>query len=159
MLETLLGGLMGGVFRLIPEGLKFFDRKNERAHELSMLDKNLELDKLRGDMKLAELNATNQGALDTAGLQALIEGIKAQGQPSGVKWVDALNTLMRPVITFQWVILLYPIAIIAQAYLLTQTGVPGAEAIVRMFGDSEKAMCAGIINFWFLDRVVKHQKR
>lgn len=40
MFEVLSGGLLGsifgGVFRLAPEVLKFFDKKNEREHELAM---------------------------------------------------------------------------------------------------------------------------
>ena len=39
MLEFLdsgiFGGMLGGVFRLVPEVFKYFDKKNERAHELS----------------------------------------------------------------------------------------------------------------------------
>ena len=41
MIETLLGGLLGGAFRLAPELLKWLDRKRERGHELSMQDKAL----------------------------------------------------------------------------------------------------------------------
>ena len=39
MIETLLGGLLGGAFRLAPEILKWIDRNGERSHELSMQDK------------------------------------------------------------------------------------------------------------------------
>ena len=39
MIETLLGGLLGGAFRLAPEILKWLDRNGERSHELSMQDK------------------------------------------------------------------------------------------------------------------------
>lgn len=48
MIETLLGGLLGGAFRLAPEILKWLDRKGERGHELAMQDKALEFEKLRG---------------------------------------------------------------------------------------------------------------
>ena len=43
MIETLLGGLLGGAFRLAPEILKGLDRQGERGHELAMQDKALEL--------------------------------------------------------------------------------------------------------------------
>ena len=36
MIETLLGGLLGGAFRLAPEILKWMDRNGERSHELAM---------------------------------------------------------------------------------------------------------------------------
>jgi len=47
MIETLLGGLLGGAFRFAPEILKWLDRKGERSHELAMQDKALEFEKLR----------------------------------------------------------------------------------------------------------------
>lgn len=48
----ILGGLFGGIFRLAPEVLKFFDKKNERQHELSMFDRQCELEKERGAQKI-----------------------------------------------------------------------------------------------------------
>ncbi len=53
MIETLLGGLLGGVFRLAPEILKWLDRQGERGHELAMQDKALEFEKLRGAQRMA----------------------------------------------------------------------------------------------------------
>ena len=35
----IFGSLLGGIFRLAPEVLKYFDKKNERQHELAMFDK------------------------------------------------------------------------------------------------------------------------
>jgi hypothetical protein len=43
MIETLLGGLLGGAFRLAPELLKWLDRQGERRHESTMQDKALEV--------------------------------------------------------------------------------------------------------------------
>jgi len=33
-----IGSLFGGLFRLAPEVLKFFDKQNDRKHELAMMD-------------------------------------------------------------------------------------------------------------------------
>jgi hypothetical protein len=52
MIETLLGGLLGGAFRLAPEVLKWLDRRGERGHELAMQDKALEFEKLRGAQRM-----------------------------------------------------------------------------------------------------------
>lgn len=57
MIETLLGGLLGGAFRLAPELLKWLDRQGERGHELAMQDKALEFEKLRGAQRMAEIGA------------------------------------------------------------------------------------------------------
>ena len=70
MIETLLGGLLGGAFRLAPEILKWLDRNGERSHELAMQDKALEFEKLRGAQRMAEIGASadaawNSGAIET----------------------------------------------------------------------------------------------
>jgi len=59
MIETLLGGLLGGIFRLAPEMLRWLDRKGERGHELAMQDKALEFEKLRGTQRMQEIGASS----------------------------------------------------------------------------------------------------
>jgi hypothetical protein len=88
MIETLLGGLLGGTFRLAPEVLKLLDRKGERRHELTPRDKALEFEKLRGAQKMAEIGAGAEAAWNTGAVVSLNEALAAQGRPSGVRWVD-----------------------------------------------------------------------
>ena len=158
MLETLLGGLLGGVFRCIPELLKWLDSKDERKHELDMQDKQLEFTKLQGNQKMAEIGAQNQGEWNTGYLEALKSAIAAQAQPTGVKWIDGFNALMRPLIAFQWVILLYPATIVAVFLITINSGTAPSEALLKCFGPDEKAIASGIINFFFLNRVFDKAK-
>lgn len=153
MIETLLGGLMGGLFRTVPEIMKWLDRKDERKHELSMQDKALDFEKLRGSQKMAEIGAGADAAWNVGAIEALKESIASQGEKSGVRWIDGLSTLMRPLITLQWVVLLYPAVLVASFVLAVQAGTAPLSALVAVFGESEKALCAGILNFWFLGRV------
>ena len=155
MVETILGSLVGGVFRLVPEVLRWFDRKDERKHELKMQDKQLEFQKLMGTQKIEEA----QVQYDTAGIETLKEAIKGQETPSGVRWVDGFSKLMRPLITFQWVILLYPVVILAGFFLSIQQGVSALEALKNVFGEPEKALVGAICNFWFLDRILKRDRK
>ena len=83
MIETLLGGLLGGAFRLAPEILKWLDRKGERGHELAMQDKALEFEKLRGAQRMAEIGASADAAWNTGAIEALREAVAAQGQQFG----------------------------------------------------------------------------
>lgn len=151
--ETIIGGLVGGLFRVVPEVLKWMDRKDERKHELAMQDKAREFQSLLGTQRVEEANID----YDVAGLDALKEAIRGQSKPSGSKWVDGFSKLMRPLITFQWVILLYPAVIVATFVLAIQSGTHPWVALTQVFGDSEKAMVAGIVNFWFLDRVLQRR--
>lgn len=155
MIETLLGTLFGGLFRMAPEVLKWLDRKDERKHELSMFDKQLEADKLKGDQVLAQINAQADASIGAAEIQAIIEATKAQGVQTGIKWVDALNAIIRPLLALQWLIVLWPAVVIAGFTLAVQTGADPLVALKAAFGVDEKAMAASVASFWLVDRSLR----
>jgi hypothetical protein len=80
MIETLLGGLLGGALRLAPELLKWLDRKGERGHELAMQDKALEFEKLRGAQRMAEIGASADAAWNVGAIDALRDAVRTQGE-------------------------------------------------------------------------------
>jgi len=152
MIETLLGGLLGGAFRLAPEILKWVDRKGERGHELAMQDKALEFEKLRGAQRMAEIGASADAAWNTGAIEALKEAVAAQGRPTGVRWVDALSTSVRPVITY-WFMALYCTAKAAAFAASVTAGATWGVAMLNAWTDADQALWAGVLNFWFLGRV------
>jgi len=158
MLETILGGLLGGIFRVIPEVMKFLDAKNERKHELDMQDKAYKFEELKGSQKIDEITVQGQQEWNASAIDALKTAIQRQDTPSGVKWIDGFSKLMRPLITFQWVIVLYPAVIVATFYLSIQSGNSAPQALQNCFGPAEKAIVSGILNFWFLGRVFDRVK-
>ena len=157
MIETLLGSLFGGLFRMMPEVLKWLDRKDERAHELSMFDKQLEADKLKADSAQQLLVTQTNATTAVADIQAMIEATKAQSTLVGVKWVDAVSALMRPTITFWWVIVMYSVALYAQYTILIMNGAANTAAILQLWGTDEKMIVASIISFWFVDRSLRRK--
>lgn len=152
MIETLLGGLLGGAFRLAPEILKWLDRKGERGHELAMQDKALEFEKLRGAQRMAEIGSAADAAWNTGAIEALEEAVAAQGHQSGVRWADALSASVRPVITY-WFMGLYCAAKTAAFAAAVSAGVGWGEAILHAWTEADQALWAGVLNFWFLGRV------
>ncbi len=152
MIETLLGGLLGGAFRLAPEILKWLDRKGERGHELAMQDKALEFEKLRGAQRMGEIGAAADGAWNTGAIEALKEAVAAQGQRSGIGWADALSASVRPVITY-WFMALYCAAKTASFAAGVGAGAGWGDAILHAWADADRALWAGVLNFWFLGRV------
>lgn len=152
MIETLLGGLLGGAFRLAPEVLKWLDRKGERGHELAMQDKALEFEKLRGAQRMAEIGAAADAAWNTGAIEALKEAVAAQGQRSGIGWADALSASVRPVITY-WFMALYCAAKTATFATGVSAGAAWGDAILHAWTDADQALWAGVLNFWFLGRV------
>lgn len=143
MLE-LLGALGGGLFRLAPEVLNWVDKKDARKHELALLDHQI---------KLAD--AQGASAIAVEEVKALAAGAAAQSTQTGVAWVDAVNALIRPIITIWWTIVLYTGALIAQFNVLVAEGAQYASAIVELWGPTEKAIACSIISFWFVDRAIR----
>lgn len=152
MIETLLGGLLGGVFRLAPEVLKWLDRKNERGHELAMQDKALEFEKMRGAQRMAEIGASADAAWNVGAIETLRDAVRTQGEKSGVAWVDGLSSSVRPIITY-WFMLLYCAAKITAFTAAITAGAGWGDAIVHAWTEADQALWSGVLNFWFLGRV------
>ena len=152
--SSILGGALGGVFRLVPEVMKFFDAKNERAHELAMQDKQLEFIKVQGNQKLDEIHA-QQEAID---VQTLKDVLVAQAQPTGNVFIDFLNTSVRPVSTYV-LLCLYVFVKYATLVSLMKDGAGALTIATALYTPDDQALFWGIMNFWFLDRVIKSQRK
>lgn len=155
MLETILGGALGGIFRFAPEVLKFLDRGGERKHELAMLGRQIEADRLRAEHGLAIIKAEAEAAASAGELAAIIEATRAQGATTGIGWVDAVSALMRPLLTFWWCIVFYSVALVCQYLALKAGGAATPQAILALWGPEERAIVASIISFWFVDRTLR----
>ena len=152
MIETLLGGLLGGAFRLTPEILKWLDRKGERGHELAMQDKALEFEKIRGAQRMSEIGASADAAWNVGAIETLREAVRSQGEKTGVRWADALSSSVRPVITY-WFMALYCAAKTATVAAAVTGGAGWGVAILYAWTEADQALWAGVLNFWFLGRV------
>jgi hypothetical protein len=163
---TLLGGGLGAVLRLAPEILKLVDRGNERKHELALLDKNTAAEAARAKAGLQEHQLVADSAQITAGIAALQEAVKGQGQLTGIKFVDAINATVRPVLTYG-LVLPYVFGKLMTFTALIYNGIANAgvqitpavvqAAISATYTPSDMAILAGILNFWFLGRVFDKQ--
>jgi len=151
--SSILGGLAGGLFRLVPEVFKYFDAKNERAHELSMQDKQIEFLKIQGSQKVEEAKVY-QEAID---IQALSDVLVAQAKPTGNFIVDFMNTLVRPLVTYV-LLCLYIAVKYTTAMALHNQGIDALTIAKTLYTPDDQALFWGILNFWFLDRVIKSKK-
>ncbi len=142
MIETLLGGLLGGAFRLAPEVLKWFDRQGERVHELAMQDKALEFEKLRDAQRMAEIGAASESAWNTGAIESLREAVRTQGEKTGVTWADALSSTVRPVITY-WFMVLYCAAKTAAFASALSAGADWGTAVLHAWTEADQALWAG----------------
>lgn len=155
MIETLLGGLLGGLTRLAPEVLKFIDRKAERQHELDLLSANLESDKAKLAGQLAVSSAETQSQQFSGAINALKESVSAQGQRVGIAFIDGINALVRPGVTYILFGMWTMIKLVTLVYVIQSN--PALADLVKALPDwwkpDDQAMLAAVLNFWFLGRV------
>ena len=101
MLESMIGTLLGGAFRLIPELMSWLDKKDERKHELAMFDKQIESDKLKVEAQQKLVETEGDIKLEQADIEAIVAATKEQGKLTGIRWVDAFSAMIRPLLALQ----------------------------------------------------------
>lgn len=155
MFETLLGGVFGGLLRLAPELFKLFDKKNERAHELRMLEAEMDFAKLKGEIAMRQADVQ----LQTAELHAMVAAIQEQSETAKAagSWVAALSALVRPTVTYMFLSLYAAVKVAAYLIAIEQGG-DWKEVLTTMWGSDDLAVFNMIISFWFVGRVYERSR-
>lgn len=159
MIEILGGGvigsLIGGLFRMAPELLKWLDKKDERAHELAMFERQVDLEKTRGAQKLAEIGAERDLAIDTGAMDAFKAAIDQQAEmvKKAATWVASLSASVRPMMTY-YLLALYGITKAAGMYLAWQRGQYMPDVLAHAWSSDDMALLSGVVNYWILDRTL-----
>lgn len=154
----LLGSIFGGLFRLAPELMKFLDKKNERAHELSMFNLQCQLEQQRGAQRLQEIGAQRDMAVDTGVLDAFKSAIDQQAEmvKAAGGWVAKLSASVRPVVTY-WILLLWSFIHLWFAWNAWLRGAPPEVVFKTMLTADFAALVSGTLNYWFLDRTLQRR--
>jgi hypothetical protein len=159
MLDILSGGLLGsifgGIFRMAPEILKYFDKANERKHELNMFKFQCDLEAQRGQQKLAEIGAQREAAIDVGVMDAFQSAIEQQATmvKAAGGWVASLSASVRPMITY-WILFVWSFIHVWFAWNAWLAGAPAIEVFKTMMTPDFSALLSGTINYWFLDRTL-----
>jgi len=153
--QTLIGFIIGGIFRLIPEFLKYIDRFFDRIHERKMQEIAYKFQNIQNKQNLDKLEIINNDSNDT--LLNILKSFKDKDNKEVSKWYlysSILSSLMRPLITIQWVLFLYP-SVIILTFILSLNNNSPVGSLNLAFGIQEKQLVSSIMSFWFLDRVLK----
>lgn len=156
MIETLLGGVFGGLLRLAPEAMKVFDRANERKHELALLDREMEFAKVRGEIAMRQVEA----AMSMAEVDAIGRAFDEQSRTAVAagRFVAAISALVRPLITYAFVGAYFSVK--AATYMIAvEQGGNWREVIIDMWNKDDMTIMFMIISFWFVGRVWERQRR
>jgi len=148
--ESLLGSLLGGVLRIAPEFLKFFDRKNERQHELALLSAEMEFAKVRGEIAMRQTEAV----MTVAEMDAIGLALKEQGETAKAagKWVAGISALVRPLVTY-WFVGLYSAHKIASMTMAREQAGNWRDVFLTSWTEQDMAILSMILTFWFVGRV------
>lgn len=155
MIETLLGGVFGGLLRLAPEALKFLDQKNERKHELSMLEAEMRFAQVKGEIAMRQTEAQ----MTMSEIDAIGEAFKEQSataQAAG-KAVAAVSALVRPFVTYLFV-LAYAAVKVAGFTIALEQGGDWKAVLTSMWGTDDMAVLNMILSFWFVGRVYERSR-
>lgn len=155
MIETLLGGVFGGVLRLAPELFKLFDKKNERAHELRMLSAEMEFAKIKGEIAMRQADVH----LQTAELDAMVAAIQEQSSTAKAagSLIAAISALVRPTVTYMFLGLYSAVKVAAYLIAIEQGG-NWKEVLTTMWSSDDLAVFNMIISFWFVGRVYERSR-
>lgn len=151
MFETLLGGVFGGLLRLAPEVFKIFDKKNERAHELAMLNAEMEFAKMKGEIVMRQTEA----AISVEEMGAIGKAFQEQSKTAQAagKFVAAISALVRPTVTYAFVTAYFAVKLATYLMALEQGG-EWKEVILRLWTDDDVTILFSILSFWFVSRTI-----
>lgn len=146
-----IGALLGGLFRLAPEVLKFFDKKDERSHELKMFTLQTDLEKIRGQFRMEEKYVD----FSKTSLDAIGEAFKQQAEADSKawKWVASVSALVRPGITWLLFGMYVTVKIVTVTYAIN-TDVAAIDIANQVWSEEDFAMLMMILTFWFLGRTI-----
>lgn len=155
ILESTIGGIVGGLFRIIPEGLKALDRKNERKHELAMLEVEFKFAQAKAEHEMRRIDAS----MTLAEMDAIGNAIKEQGQTArAAGWfVAALSALVRPLVTY-WFVTMYSLVKIITMQMAVKSGADWKDVIVTNWTMDDMSMLTMVLTFWFVGRVYERTK-
>lgn len=140
---TLLASLVGFISSLIPEIMKFFLDKNDKKHEIHLLEQQLKMKK-QGYTSLDEVISDNS----YKEIQALYKTYQ-----TGICWVDALNGSVRPVLAYAF-FAIYTFIKYLQYKVIASSSLTLNDIVNILWCVDDQAIFAGIISFYFGQRAV-----
>ncbi len=138
---SLIGSLLGFGTSFLPKVLGFFEEKRDQAHELAMMDKQLEQQIQIGNQKMQMMNI-DADIRETETLHKEHATITAKAS----RWVINLSATVRPVMTY----LLF-VEFMALTYLLA-VGWIDNDMYSLIWSNEIQAVWSAVVSFWFGQR-------
>ena len=140
---TLLASLAGFLSSLIPDIMKYFIDKNDKKHEIQILEYQMQIQKINAGKHLEEIISAN----NISDTQAIYKTYK-----TGISWVDAFNGTVRPVLAYAF-FSIYAFIKFLQ-YKVISTAINMGNIVEILWTLEDQAIFAGIISFYFGQRAI-----
>jgi hypothetical protein len=148
---TLLGSLLGFLGSFAPEILKFFTAKADRSHELQILDRQMEMMKLRHHHWTEEIRAMGE--------MEVTRQLYAYPKRSGIRWIDVLSGTVRPLVTYAFLMLYLGVKIVHLWEMVCEGHIQTwGTLLAQGWHEEDQALFAAVISFWFGQRSLIRRK-
>ncbi len=141
---TLLASIAGFISSVLPEIVKYFKDINDKKHELSIFDKQIEYNKYSNLKNLEEIHVSR----DISEQASLYSTYKTD-----ISWVDALNGTVRPVLAYSFFLMYVGVKYVQ--YKAISANYHLIEYIEIIWSIDDQAIFAGIISFYYGQRTFK----
>jgi hypothetical protein len=163
----LISFVLGGAFRLVPTIVEYFTKRDERQHELALLEKQIEADRLRAQLEIQKLEKEADIRAAVAEFDAMVKASQAvEIRRTGVRFADVLlamieafSATVRPVLTYWFCLVGYGAYKMASLYLLLDQNAPWYQAVTEVWTERDYQVMLSIIGFWFVDRSLSKLRR
>jgi hypothetical protein len=146
------GGAAGGLLRLLPEVLKLFQSKADRAFELEMRKLDWEMAKSGREHEVRMVDRQAEAAESGKQLDAYIEALRSTTQKTGFKLADTMSAMVRPVVMYYF---LGMYALYKNCLFFTIWAVADwQQALSVAWTKEDTTQLAGLINFYFVGSVI-----
>jgi len=147
---SLLGSVLGFGTSFLPKVMDFFQDKQDKKHELAIMEVQIRQQK---EVAVQQLEMVNVEA-DIREIEAIQKSV----QNTGVRWIDGLRGSVRPVITYCFFALFIFVEI--SAYVsLTASGISSLQAVQLVWSDEVMCLFAAVISFWFGGRAINRSRK
>lgn len=149
---TLFSSLLGFGTSFMPKVLDYFQDKQDKKHELMLMDKQLEQQIQLGELALRKTHIE----ADTEEFKAVHRHDTAMVKNSA-KWAATYSATVRPTITYLFMLLFITVEISAY-YALISKGMAATDALSIVWDAEITSLFAAILSFWFGGREIRKRE-
>lgn len=143
---TVISSIIGFFSAGIPSIFEFFQDKSDKEHELKVMQLQMQMAEQKNNEKLDIIEVTTHAEENIAEITSIYKTYN-----TGIRWVDAFNGSVRPVIAYL-LIGLYCVIEYMIFHVLLKTESLTLDMLEFLWSDEDHALFVAIISYYFGSR-------